>query len=65
MHYKLNFRFEFETANQPGFEAGSLEPKASMLTIELHSIDYPILNIEIFLDSLSFLPIFESKFDEK
>ena len=36
---KLNFLFEFETANQPGFEPGSLGPKGAMLTIELHSID--------------------------
>ena len=36
---KLDFRFEFETANQPGFEPRSPGPKTAMLTIELHSID--------------------------
>ena len=37
---KLNFfHFELETANQSGFETGSLGHKAAMLTIELHSID--------------------------
>jgi hypothetical protein len=35
----FNFLFEFKTANQPGFELGSLGPKAAKLTIELHSID--------------------------
>ena len=35
---RLNFRFEFETANQPGFEPGSPGPKLAVLTIEiLHS----------------------------
>ena len=33
----LNFQFEFNTANQLGFEPGSLGPKAGTLTIELHS----------------------------
>ena len=33
-------RFEFETANQPGFEPRSPRPKAAMLTIELHSIEF-------------------------
>ena len=33
------FLFDFETANQSGFEPGSLVPKAARLTIELHSID--------------------------
>ena len=42
LHYswKLNFQFEFETGNQPGFEPGSPGPKVATLTIELHSIDY-------------------------
>ena len=35
----LNFQFEFETVNQPGFEPGFLGPKAATLTIELHSFD--------------------------
>ena len=34
----LNFRFEFKTANQPGFEPGSPGHKAAKLTIKLHSI---------------------------
>ena len=34
----LNFWFEFETANQPGFKPRSLGPKAATLTIELHYI---------------------------
>ena len=42
--WKLNFLYEFETANQPEFEPGSVRPKAAMLTIELNSIDlYPIV----------------------
>ena len=36
---KLNFLFEFETANQPRFEPGSLGQQAAMLTIGLHSIE--------------------------
>ena len=36
---KLNSWFEFETANQPRCEPGSLLPKAAMLAIELHSFD--------------------------
>ena len=37
---KFNFfHFEFEKANQPGFEPGSSGYKAASLTIELHSID--------------------------
>ena len=36
---KTHFLFEFETANQLGFEPGSPGPKAAMLTIELHSFD--------------------------
>ena len=36
---KLNFPFEFQTANQLGFEPASPGPKAAMLNIELHSID--------------------------
>ena len=39
IHEKLNFQFEFKTANQQGFECGSPGPKAATLTIELHSID--------------------------
>ena len=35
----LNFQFEFETANQPGFEPGSPGPIAPTLTFELQSID--------------------------
>ena len=35
---KLYFSFEFETANQPGFEPRTLELKAATLTMELHSI---------------------------
>ena len=38
--WKLNFQFEFEIAKQQGFEPGSQGPKAAILTIELHSIDY-------------------------
>ena len=38
-HMKLNFLFEFETANQSGFKPRSLGPKGAMLTIELHSIE--------------------------
>ena len=38
----LNFRLEFETAEQPGFEPGSPKPKAAMPTIELHSIDLKV-----------------------
>ena len=34
----LNFQFEFETINEPGFDPRSLEPKAAMLTIEQQSI---------------------------
>ena len=37
---KLNFRFEFETAHQPGFEPWSPGPKDAKLTIDLHSIDH-------------------------
>ena len=36
----LNFRFEFKTANQPGFEPGSPGLKAARLAIKLHSIDF-------------------------
>ena len=36
---KAQFLFEFETANQPGFEPGSPGTKAATLTIELHSIE--------------------------
>ena len=43
---KLNFRFKFERANQPGFEPGSPIPKEAALTIELHSID-PIKNLKL------------------
>ena len=42
---KLNFPFEIKTANQPGFEPGSMGPKATTLNIKLHSID----NILIFI----------------
>ena len=35
----ISFWFEFETANQPGFEPGSPGLKAATLIIELHSID--------------------------
>ena len=37
--YKLQFQFECETENQPGFEPRSLGPKVAKLTIQLHSID--------------------------
>ena len=39
VHEKLKFQFEFETANQPGFEPRSPGPKMAIQTIELHSID--------------------------
>ena len=39
----LNFKFEFETLNQPGFEPGSLRLKAVTLTIELQFIDSRML----------------------
>ena len=35
----LNFQFEFETANQLGFEPRSSEQKVAIPTIELQSID--------------------------
>ena len=35
----MKTQFEFETANQLGFQPGSPGPKAAMLTIELHSSD--------------------------
>ena len=37
--WKLNFWFEFKTANQQEFEPGSSGPKAAMQTIKLHSIE--------------------------
>ena len=38
--WKVIFRFEFETANQPGFEPWSAGLKPATLTIELHSINH-------------------------
>ena len=37
---KSIFDFEFETANQPGFEPRLAGQKGAMLTIELHSIEF-------------------------